>query len=220
MNGRPRKDFLTKALDEERLEHQDFESVFNLSFSNGAEAKAFARTCLKKRKTRWMLNRVEWFVKLSDEQRYESVRVFFLIAMAETNIKLLESRFDDNKNQMQDVKKFFDRFSKKDKNELQTYFFTTDKFLTKRTLSFTKIVDLLSNVRHRVVHGKDHFHFRFHNGSEGLINRIIGESGSTKVKRKVTYELEATYQGFRKIMIKNAIVNIGKCLQEYGTAPS
>jgi hypothetical protein len=199
------------ALDKERVKEQELKNVISFCFSNDSETEKFATKCLKKNKTRWMLNRLQWFVELSDFQKYDSVKTFFLIAMAETNIKLLENRFEDNSNETSDVKKFFSRFIKQDKDELRKYFFKTDRFLNKKTFKFDKIVDILLNVRHRVAHGKNHYDFRFHDGSDNLMNIIFGEVGTKNKKRKIQYELEITYNNFRKLMIKNAIENIKGC---------
>ena len=200
-----------KALDIERVKEQELKNVIGFCFINDAETEKFATKCLKKNKTRWMLNRLQWFVELSDFQKYDSVKTFFLIAMAETNIKLFENRFEDNSNETSDVKKFFSRFVKQDKDELRKYFFKTDRFLNKKTFKFDKIVGILLNVRHRVAHGKNHYDFRFHDGSDNLMNIIFGEVGTKNKKRKIQYELEITYNDFRKLMIKNAIENIKGC---------
>lgn len=199
------------ALDKERAKEQELKNVIGFCFPNDIETEKFATKCLKKNKTRWMLNRLQWFVELSDFQKYDSVKTFFLIAMAETNIKLFENRFEDNSNETSDVKKFFSRFIKQDKDELRKYFFKTDRFLNKKTFKFDKIVGILLNARHRVAHGKNHYDFRFHDGSDNLMNIIFGEVGTKNKKRKIHYELEITYNDFRKLMIKNAIENIKGC---------
>ena len=72
-------------------------------------------------------------------------------------------------------------------------------------------VPAILNVRHRVAHGKNHYDFRFHDGSDDLMNIIFGEVGTKNKKRKIHYELEITYNDFRKLMIKNAIENIKGC---------
>lgn len=203
---------IKKALGIERVKDQELKNVIGFCFSNDTKTEKFIIECLKKKKTRLMLNRLQWFIELSDFQKYDSVKTFFLIAMAETNIKLLEGRFDDNLNQTADVVKFFSLFTDQDKNELCKYFFKTDKHLDKKTFKFDKIVDILLNVRHRVVHGKNHYEFRFHDGSDELMNIIFGEFGPKKEKKEIYYELEITYKDFRKLMIKNAIENIKNCL--------
>lgn len=197
-----------KALDEERIKEKGLKDIIGFCFHSDQEVENFARNCLKENKTRWMLNRLQWFVELADFQRYDSVKTFFLVAMAETNIKLLENRFKDNSNEVADVKKFFARFSKQDKDELRKYFFKTDKFLNKKSFKFNKVVDILLNVRHRVVHGKNHYDFRFHDGSDNLMNIIFGEVGTKNKKKSIRYELEITYKNFREMMIKNAVENI------------
>ncbi len=197
-----------KALDEERIKEKELKDIIGFCFDSDQESENFVRKCLKKNKTRWMLNRLQWFVELADFQKYDSVKTFFLIAIAETNIKLFENRFKDNSNEVADVKKFFARFSKQDKDELRRYFFKTDKFLNKKSFKFDKVVDILLNVRHRVVHGKNHYDFRFHDGSDTLMNIIFGEIGTKNKKRRIRYELEITYKNFREMMIKNAIENL------------
>jgi len=197
-----------KALDEERIKEQKLKNIIGFCFHSGQKIENFARRCLKKNKTRWMLNRLQWFVELADFQKYNSVKTFFLVAMAETNIKLLEDRFKDNADEVADVKKFFEKFSKQDKDKLRKYFFKTDKFLNKKTFKFNKVVDVLLNVRHRVVHGKNHYGFRFHDGSDNLTNIIFGEIGTKKKKKNIRYELEITYKQFREMMVKNAVENI------------
>ena len=199
------------ALDKERVKEQEIKNIIGFCFPNNTETEKFATKCLKKNKTRWMLNRLQWFVELSDFQKHDSIRTFFLIAMAETNIKLLENRFTDNSNETSDVQKFFSRFSKLDKNELRKYFFKTDQLLNKKTFKFEKVVNILLNVRHRLAHGKDHYQFRFHDGSDTLSNIIHGEIGPINKKKKIMYYLEITYLNFRKLMIKNAIENIKGC---------
>ncbi len=199
------------ALDKERVKEQQLKNVIGFYFSDDVEAEKFAIRCLKKNKTRLMLNRLEWFVELSDFQKYDSVKTFFLIAMAEINIKISENRFTHNSDEIADVKKFFDLFSQQDKNELRKYFFKTDRFLNKKFFNFSKVVDILLNVRHRLVHGKNHYDFRFHDGSDNLMNIIFGEIGTKNKKKKIQYELEITYNSFRQLMIKNAIENIKKC---------
>lgn len=200
-----------KELDKERVHEQELKNIIGFCFLDDIETEKFITKCLKKNKTRWMLNRLQWFVELSDFQKYDSVKTFFLIAMAETNIKLLENRFKDNSNEILDVKNFFSRFTKQDKDELRKYFFKMDKFLNKKTFKFNKIVGILLNVRHRVAHGKNHYDFSFHDGSNDLMNIIFGEVGTKNKKRKIQYELEITYNDFRKLMIKNAIENIKGC---------
>jgi len=180
-------------------------------FHSNQEVKDFTRKCRKEDKTNLMLNRLKWFVELSDFQKYDSVKIFFLIAMAETNIKLLEDRFPENSNETSDVEKFFDGFSKEDKDELQKYFFVEDEFFNKKTFEFKKIVNILLNVRHLLVHGKNHYNFRFHNGSDELFNLIHGEIGPKNKKEEIEYELEIKYDNFRRLMIKNAIENIKGC---------
>ncbi len=197
-----------KALDEERIKEQRLKDIIGFCFHSDQEIENFARNCLKKRKTRWMLNRLQWFVELADYQKYDSVKTFFLIGMAETNIKLLEDRFTDNSNEVADVKKFFEKFSKQNKDELRKYFFKTDEFLNKKSFKFDKVVDILLNVRHRVVHGKNHYDFRFHDGSDNLMNIIFGEIGTKRKKKNIRYELEITYKRFREMMVMNAVENI------------
>lgn len=197
-----------KALDEERIKEQKLKDIIGFCFHSDQEIENFARNCLKKRKTRWMLNRLQWFVELADYQKYDSVKTFFLIGMAETNIKLLEDRFTDNSNEVADVKKFFEKFSKQNKDELRKYFFKTDEFLNKKSFKFDKVVDILLNVRHRVVHGKNHYDFRFHDGSDNLMNIIFGEIGTKRKKKNIRYELEITYKRFREMMVMKAVENI------------
>ena len=132
--------------------------------------------------------------------------------MAETNIKLLDGRINDNGNQVKDVQKFFDFFVDADKDELRKYFFTTDNFLQKKPFTFKKVVDILINVRHRVVHGKSHYHFRFYDGRPMLQNIITGETGGMNAKRRTQYQLELRYERFRDMIVSYAIENIMKCL--------
>lgn len=199
-------------LGKNRREDVDLNGIVGLFFCNDDEIKNFIDRSLSKRNTRLMLNRIESFVCLADSQIYDSAKVFFLIAMAEANIKLLENRFEQNLNQTEDVKKFFSRFSKQDKEDLSKYFFTTGKFLDKRNFTLTKVVNILLNVRHAVVHGKNHYAFRFYNKTKGAsINIIFGEIGSQKSKKKIQYELKITYDKFKKIMVGNAIKNIESC---------
>lgn len=202
-----------KALDRERVKEQELKNIIGFNFDSSQEVESFVQKCLKKNKTRCMLNRLQWFVELANFQKYDSVKTFFLMAMAETNIKLLENRFKDNSNEVNDVKKFFNRFSKQDKNELQKYFFKKDNFLNKKTFKFEKVVGIILNVRHRVVHGKNHYDFRFHDGSDNLMNIIFGEIGTKNNKKNIRYELEITYKEFKEMMVRNAIDNIKSVLK-------
>lgn len=201
-----------KVLDRERIHSPELKDLISFCFSDETEVEKFSAKCLEKKRTRRMLNRLQWFVELSDFQEYDSVRILFLIAMAETNIKLLNDRFSENSDETSDVRKFFSRFTEQDKSELQKYFFRTDRFLNKKPFEFNRIVDILINVRHRVVHGKNHYDFRFYDRSDNAINIILGEIGKKDKKRGIQYELEITYNDFRKLMIKNAIENIKECL--------
>lgn len=201
-----------KVMDEERLAHPDFKAIFGSHFNDDDEATTFGRKCLEKEKTRLMLNRIEWFVKLADEQKHDSVRMSFLIAMAETNVSLFENRFDEPDIQKTDVEKFFDSFSTTDKNELQKGFYKENDLSQKEHFAFEVIIDILMNIRHRLVHGKSLYHFNFHNGMANSLNYIEGEIGPKKAKQKLEYQLDMTYKEFRKLMIKYAIENVQKCL--------
>lgn len=207
---------MTIALDKERISSAEFSNLFADFFPSIIDAQKFGMRCLdKKRKTRWMLNRVESLVGIADHQKYDSVKVFFLLAMSEVLIKLRDNRFKDIKHQVDDVKTFFDEFSDSNKQELTKLFYKSDQYLNKKSLKFKTIVSILINVRHRLAHGKFHYDFSFNNGQENLWNPIWGEidSGVTNKKKKVIkYELDMTYNDFRKIMIRNAISIIEKCL--------
>ena len=87
---------IRKATDESILGDKNIHSFLRPVIRGEEKRNEFIKNCLKKNKTRWMLNRLKWFIELADHQQYDSVKVFFLIAMAETNIKLLEDRFKDN----------------------------------------------------------------------------------------------------------------------------
>jgi hypothetical protein len=91
---------------------------------------------------------------------------------------------------------------------LRKYFFETDEFLKKKSFHFDKVVDILLNVRHRLVHGKNHYDFRFHDGSDTLMNIIFGQIGTQNKKKSIKYKLEITYKSFREMMIKNAVENL------------
>lgn len=194
------------AMDKERVKEQAIKDVVGFCFLSNKETENFASKCLKKPKTRFALNRLQWFVELSDSQCYDSVKVFFLIAMAERNIKLLQN---DSLTDKAAVEKFFSDFTIQDKSELTKCFFRTNGSLRKSYLRFKTIVDILQNIRHEVVHGKNHYSFRFFHGP---INSITGVVGSKHNKRKVRYELKLTYYDFKKLMIKNAVSNIIKTL--------
>lgn len=196
-----------------RHEDPDLEKVVGFCFASKDEFKNFVEKCQRKNKTLRMLNRVQWFVELADYQKYDSVRVFFLVAMAETNIKFLEDRPENNSNGGKDVKIFFEKFPGIDKEELRKYFVA----LKRRPgplffLSFKKIVEVILNVRHSLAHGKNHYDFRFNDGTDRLLNIMHGQTGTGNKKRAVRYELKITYSKFREIMVRNAVENIKSCL--------
>ena len=119
-----------------------------------------------------MWNRLKWFVELADKQDYCSVKVFFLIALAEANIKLLENRFEDTDKQTEDVRKFFNYFSVEDRQFFESRFLSPlDYEEIQHRVTFKNIVEILLNVRHKVVHGKNHYQFIFNNRhTEGELN--------------------------------------------------
>lgn len=196
------------ALDNERIKEQELKNIIGFCFSSDSETEQFASKCLRENKTRFAINRLQWFVELADFQKYDSVKTFFLVAMAETNIKLLDNRFEDYGNMSRDVETFFSKFSKQDQDELRKHFFQTDEFLNKKSFEFDTVVEILLNARHQVVHGKNHYNFRFHNGSDHLTNVISVEVGIKKTKQSIRCKLDITYKNFREIMIKNAVENI------------
>lgn len=197
-----------RVIDKELIKEKSFKEIAGFCFHNDAEVEKFIEQCLREKKTRWMLNRLRWFVELADHQKDDSVKVFFLIAMAETNIKLSENRFRNDKYPSEDVKKFFEQFLKSDKNRLRKKFFKEDQFSSKHYFRFSTVVNALLNVRHRLAHGKDHYEFRFHDGQKNLLNLVWGEIGLKNKKRRIMYELALTYDDFRKLMIDNAVRNI------------
>jgi hypothetical protein len=203
---------IRSVVDEGLLKDKNIHAFLKAIIRGEEKRNNFIKKCLKKNKTRWMLNRLKWFIELADSQKYDSVKVFFLIAMAETNIKLLEDRFNDDSNEVVDVRKFFNDFSQQDKNELRRHFSKVNKSLNKESLKFDKVVEILLNVRHRLAHGKNHYDFQFHNGSDSLINIIFGEIGRKNRKKKIEYQLEITYKYFRKMMVRNVVENIKKAI--------
>ena len=188
-----------------------FKEQIGFYFPTDAELEKFADKCFKKQQTRFMLNRLRWFLELADYQKYDSVKLFFLIAMAETNTKLRTGRFRKNDSETADVKDFFDRFSQQDKDELRKHFFKEDRWLKKHFLRFKTVVDMLINERHKLVHGKNHYRFSFYR-SEGLMNPLWGEVGRKNKKRKKKCQLTLTYGDFKKVMAMNAIENIKSSL--------
>ena len=190
--------------------NQDIHKIIGFCFDNNEQLENFIKKCLKKKKTIWMLNRIKWFIKLSDYQKYDSVKVFFLIALAETNIKLFENRFNDNHEGTEDVRKFFCLFSKKDRNLLTNNFIKlpNNNQINGSKIKYDVIVDILSNVRHRLAHGKNHYDFNFNDDGQKIFNPIYGEFGSINKKQKINYELNLAYNDLKKLIIKNAIKNI------------
>ena len=163
----------------------------------------FVRKIYLHEKTRLMWNRLKWFVELADSQNYDSVKVFFLIALAEANIKLLGDRFDHTDKQVDDVKRFFNFFSVEDRQFLESKFlFPLVYGEIQQKVTFKNIVEILLNVRHKVVHGKNHYQFIFNNcRTEGELN-----------KQKFPYDLQMNYDEFRTIIIKYATLNIKNIL--------
>lgn len=199
-----------KLIDIERTKDPKLLSIIR-GFVDENNLKSFIKKCLRKRRARWMLNRLQWLVELADWQKYDNVKVLFLIAMAEVNIKLLENRFKDNTRQTEDARMFFEKFLRIDREFLRKRFIKHTMTCEDKFFSFTTIVDILINVRHRVTHGKFTYDFKFSNGNDG--NLLNGEIGTSKRKRTINYNLNLTYSDFRKIMIKYAIKNIEKCLK-------
>ncbi len=199
------------AMDKERAKEVELKDVIGFYFNNDIKTEKFITKCLEQKKTRLMLNRLQWFVELSDHQNYDNVKVFFLIAMAETNIKLRDNRFEESDKQMEDATTFFNTFSTENKNILTDNFFTLGECLNKKPFYFEDIVDILINVRHAVVHGKNHYSFKFHNGNESFVNLVSGVVGGKNNKKDIKYNLTLTYDCFKKIMVSEAIKNIEKC---------
>lgn len=161
-----------------------------------------------------MFNRVRWFIEIANEQRYDSLKVLFLLAMAETSIKFMENRYEDFRDSGPDVKKFFHKFMADDQTSLELFFKKKKRndiaFWTKK-VSFVEIIEILLNVRNTVAHGKNHYNFRFQNPSGSFINRLTCETGSRDKKKKVSVEVELTYEQLRFLMLKYAFANIEAC---------
>jgi len=191
---------------------EELSQILDPFFNNTDDLDKFVRKCSKKIFIKRTLNRVGWFVELADYQKEDSVRVFFLIAMAETNIKLLDKRFYDDQHMTKDLEDFFGSFSKTDKDILKEKFVVYGKYGIRKKIRLETVISILSNVRHNLVHGKDHYTFTFHHAINKLSNIVSGQIGKIGKKRKIQYELTLTYNEFRHLMIKYAIENIKKKL--------
>lgn len=179
-----------------------------------AGVKRFIQQCRKNKKSLLMLNRIYWYLELADTAEHDSVKVLFCLAMAESVIKLRDGRFDSTRDSTDDVRIFFNLSSRQEKDEFRKYFKKcVDRMDKIRYFSFEKAISALSNVRHRVVHGKNHYDFSFHIGNKLNIKSFknfqtgfidIGR-GRSRRKRKVNYEFLMTYDIFRDFMLRTSL---------------
>lgn len=162
-----------------------------------------------------MFNRACWFTKLADQQKSDSVKIMFFMAMAEASVKFMEGRYKDMSNSSKDTKKFFESFSNNDKQSFELNFLKKarrDFYFRTKNIAFNQIIEILLNTRNRVAHGKNHYDFRFQDPAHSRHNLLHGETGSWERLRKVDFEMNLTYQNFRSIMLKNALLNVQKRL--------
>lgn len=182
------------------------EKLFLNKFLLNTEVDDFFNKCETETKTKRMLNRVAWLSGLADAQKYDAVKVFFLIAMAEVIIKLKEKRFQEYGENSNDVRKFFNEMSQDNKQKLENSFVIDEFKVKNELLDFDTIKEVFLNIRHRLSHGKDHYSFQFHDGTDTLFNPLYGWGND-----RALCELKLTYSEFRKIMITTALDIIKLC---------
>ena len=185
-------------------------------------SKNFIQICQKNDKKKLMLNLLYWYIHMADILDLpDSAKLTFLISMAEANIKIKDDRYDNEDFSTNDIKSFFCCMSENLRNEVQQHIklespiFSETRYpnsqivnIVENQIDFDKIVDILLNVRHRFVHGKNIYCFRFNEIPENFIYQLNGETGPKNQKQPIKYKSTLTYKILRDSMIKTALENI------------
>lgn len=204
-------------------------------FESNSDSKQFIRKCLKKRKTRRMLLRTQWYSQIADgldvvKDNRPALQIIFLMSLAEGVARLRTNNDDDyTVSSLLMIQEFFSYIYTQDKNLLTQKFRRSLVKLKHHNLRFSSVIRILYDIRNKAVHGNDFYSFSLLNEKQkkefidggytnycvmtsGFLGKIgTTRSGRIRKKQRVPLDVSLTYQELKDIIVRTAIGNIRSC---------
>jgi len=216
---------IDKAVKTHILNDGDVHRFLRPILKNSKERAVFIKKCLKKTKTRRMLNHAHWYIEIADAQdkvKYArpALKVIFLMSLAEYIAKEV---YGGNLGSEKAIQAFFKWTTKEDKEKIKNGIKRLIASRPHHSLYFRSIVNILYNVRNKAVHGEDYYSFSLpepkykeaHVGYDhwGLIvpgELTIKPRKRTNIRKKhrISLDISITYEELREIFIRTAINGI------------
>ncbi len=211
-------DDLWKQLEEEAkksiLSDKDLHTFLSRYIPDVDDRNRFIKACLRKKKTRRMLLRLQWFSQIADDltkvkEARPALQFIFLMALAEGIVG--ERTGDYNMPSRKAVGDFFKYTTPDDKIILQNGIRRSLASSSLHSLRFSSIISILYEARNRAVHGKDFWVFTLPDSNDmqnSLTMLTEGWLGKPGRKRRLPLEINLTYEDIRDVFSRTALENI------------
>ncbi|MEX0999924.1 MAG: hypothetical protein WD000_08205 [Thermodesulfobacteriota bacterium] len=207
-----------ERIDKNILEDPELNFFLDRYISNKGEKILFIKDCLKKDQKRKILLRLQWYAETAD--RMEMIRrgrpalqITFLMAMAEAI--MAGKKENNNLPSKQAIKDFFLGVDLRDQKVLEFGIKLSLNDIEEPYLTLPKIIDIMYEVRNRVVHGKDYWNFLMPDKKdvrEGFTLVTRGWIGKRGKKKEISLDVRIAYEELRDVFIRTGLNHIRSIL--------